>query len=330
MIATFLLGFALFNTAVAPQDAKIASFKEAFAHRRGDYPNTVPDTAIQRCMAILAYETKSRLTAQTADDFAVPEVLLPFLKAVGEKSYPATSYYIADLHLADMELQKAISVTMGAVSRIFYWRGGNSVPVSSSLSWFHGFELRPYFADCGAMVVNAVSVNDAGMRYDTKALVVSTDGDRLEIVGVANGQWLLEEEDAPSPFVLDEDTLELTSLDEPKSFFVSSSTKAFVRRSAYAISQKGLRRTSVSLDMPGTRAVDAWIRTAQSAKSPDALQRRFLRTAGKERGMALELSESKAADGIKVNLNLEGNKYQFRVRKQGARLSVVGFSHKGA
>ncbi|MBI5705717.1 MAG: hypothetical protein HZC36_01885 [Armatimonadetes bacterium] len=308
-----------------PGPGTVSKFKLAFAGRKSNYPSEKPDPAIQRCMAILAHEAKAKLMAQSADEFAIGEFLLPFLKATGNESYLATDYRVMDVNLADREGLKAVSVTMGAVSRVFVWRDGKAIAMPQRLSWLFGFEAHPYFADCGAMVMNCTSVQDAGMRFGTRAMSIALGPGRAHVTGDVMGEWLLEEEEAPSPFEIQGDRLTLKSLDSPQAVIVGSSDKVFERTEVYAVSMQGLKRLSVSLSMPYLRAADAWMAAAMKARPGTNEQRAFVRDYGREPLMAFGIAEQADPSGASATLSTEAGQFTFFLKKSGSHIEVRGF-----
>lgn len=325
LMTSLLLFSACHISCQAPDPSSVAKFKTAFASRKGDFPADRPDQAIQRCMAIMAEEAKAKLVAQAADEFAIGEFLLPFLKATGNASYPSTDYRVMDVNLADRDGMKAVSVTMGAVSRVFVWRQGKPVPMPQNLSWLFGYEAHPYFADCGAMVINCTTVRDAGMRFGTRAMCVALNSGKAKIMGRIEGEWLLEEEDAPSPFVIEGDRLTLKSLDSPKAFYVSSSFKALERKEVYTVSSQGFKRRSVNLSMPYVRAADAWMAATMKTKQGTKEQQAFVKVYGREPLETTEISEQADATGATATLNTEAGQFTFMLKKTGTAIQVIGF-----
>lgn len=313
-----------------PDPGAVNKFKLAFAERKGNYPSDQPDPAILRCMAIMAYEARAILVAQAADEFAIGEFLLPFLRATGKDSYPSTDYRVMDVNLADRDGLKAVSVTMGAVSRVFVWRDGKAVAMPHPLSWLFGYEAHPFFADCGAMVLNNTTVQDAGMRFGTRAMSVTLGQGKARVTGEVKGEWLLEEEEAPSPFVIEGDRLTLKSLDYPRAFYVSSSTKLFERTEVYAVSLQGLKRVSAALSMPYLRAADAWMAAAMKAKRPSKDQRAFVRVFGRERQSVDEFAEQADPKGASAWFSAEEGRFTFSFQKLGNAIQFKGFKFERA
>ena len=193
-----------------------------------------------------------------------------------------------------------------------------------ALSWLVGYEAHPYFADCGALVLNCTTVQDAGMRFGTRAVCVALETGKAKVVGEVRGQWLLEEQDAPSPFVIEGDRLTLKSLDRPRAFYVNSSDKVFERTEVYSVSPQGLRRTAVNISMPYLRAADAWMAAAMNARPGTKAQRAFVKTYGRQPLEAREWAEQADADGGTAVLSSAAGRYTFAFIRTGKAIEFRG------
>lgn len=307
------------------QSDPIAKFKAAYAKRRGDWPTERPDPAIQRCMAILAYDALNRLSAG-ADESAIEAFLKPYHSVVGNEE-EGLEHWLG-VHLVAMGSIRVAGIYVSNASRLFAWDGAKPVSVPSEFAWQYPFLVKPHIAEDGTLLANLRIEVGFGARYGYKVVGFWRHGRGYEKRQELRKNWFLTDADDPD-FRLSASTLRLRALDNPLTLKTSMGEGIFPRTLLYKVAKGKVTLVSSVPGMRAARAVDAWFYAAVKAKRPNALQRRFRSLVGTEIPEGAEVFGVKESILSPTSARVEfeyDRRFTFTLEKRAGLWQVIGFS----
>lgn len=210
----------------------------------------------------------------------------------------------------------AIAVSYGPIGKVVVFEASDKVRDDVALTYM--VQRAPHILSLTEheLIVGSQFVRDAGMRDNTQIqsfrinLGRHTGADSLTLVKSLEIEHTLEWGGAR----VKEGRLILESIDSPKSFILANTEAVLKRTRTYSISRGELVLQS---DKPGDlplRAVDDWLRAAQTASRPDPKQRQA-RRAIPEPELLLDYTVQQQAQKATVVFETDRGKLTFQLSK---------------
>lgn len=290
--------------------------------RKSDHPSDKADPAIKKCLDLMIARLRTEATSKSTPD-EVAKILNPFAVAIqGEEAFD-TSFRNVSGAVAFGQGRIAIGVRMGTVSRLraFSTVSGKPIPVPTALDWSLNFESRPSFGPGGILIVDGPGIQDAGVRYAYRILILRPSDKGFLLGRSIRGIWTLGEE-SDSHLSINGTVGTVRRIVEPKSFFTDSTTRLFAHETVYEMDQWPFRTRSENFGNSALQAVDRWMDTAMVSAKTD-LQKQFVKDYGKEKQMIESYKERLAGDDMfEVTLNFNKT-FVFKVQLLSAKYQVL-------
>jgi hypothetical protein len=257
-----------------PKD--VAQFKAAFAARRNDTPGETPDPAISKCLGIVLAAVDGCLREHPqAGQKDVERWVAPFASAVANPADPEPP--ADDLRNIAVEscVQDGLTfivVRMGAVTRtVVFDRSWHPLDLPKEFYWSSPWGRFPVRVRGGSILVWGDSIEALGSRAGLRLLWLKHRGRRLLKVGEYEAVTTL---DYLRPTVVGNRVTTYT-VDNPRSFYVSSATPIFGRLTTWDCASGRPRLVGVQLLHQTLRAIDHAAWAAAHTHRPTPLQRRI-------------------------------------------------------
>lgn len=226
---------------------------------------------------------------------------------------------------------EVVGVTIGGFSRLrARTRAGKELTLPKGLSLIRGYSTTPLFAGKSLVLVHT-ALQDAGVRYGYRTSFLTPLDHGFRTARTISGIWTLDD-DFDAHLQIDESTVTLRTIDEPKHFFTTNPERLSRATTVWDLSGTIPRLKSTRLQDVEIRTADAWMGKALAARRPTESQRRFRkswqddarRTGGDGRPPLDRWSLKKIAGGKELTLDL-ASRYRFLVTSTG-QVSFLGAS----
>lgn len=302
-------------------------FRDSFAMRKADYPLEKPDPAIVKCMDIVAERLRKEVKAASLQK--VEDIVNLFYRSIQAEESFESGYRSISAAMSFSPGRVAVGVRMGAAARlrVFSTATGKPIAVPKALEWSYQYDAQPQFLPGGAILVNGPGIQDAGVRYGYRVILLKPSETGFKLQQSIRGIWTLEEE-SESHLRVNGLVASLNTIDLPKAFFTDNTTRLFTRNTIYELDQTPIKVRSTSIGTSAIRIVDEWM--AQAIKNPDAeLEKLFVGAYGKEPQMIEEFSEKVISeDSFEVTLKFEKT-FVFTVESKGGKETVKSLKIEG-